>query len=173
MANGLWVDPRREIWAWPLSAIVIIGLTGLFFVFPFLIYLGGEGVGASTSRKLGVTILSGFFFLLGLYVCVGIYQVFAHEIRKLFIVRKVEWFGDHLELRGYYFKQDAFAPEDIERIDEHCVSRRFGKNIATALSHRRHNYKITLKDGREYYLPGDMTDIDELKTLLASKLSEH
>jgi len=170
MANGLWVDPRREIWLWPISSMIILCVTGLLIYSVYAIYQEDPGELVAKKRFM---LISFSLLVAGLiYTCIGIYQVFAHEIRKLFIVRKVELFGDHLELRGYYFKQDTFAPDDIERIDEHSVSRRFGKNIATALSHRRHNYKITLKDGREFYLPGEMTDVDELKSLLASKLSK-
>lgn len=169
MANGLWVDPRREIWVWPLSAIIIICITGLMVYTVYAIYQ--EDFGELVAKKRFMLISASLLVAGLIYTCIGIYQVFAHEIRKLFIVRKVEWFGNHLELRGYYFKKDSFVPGDIAKIEEHCVSRRFGRNIATALSHRRHNYKVTLKDGREYYLPGDMTDVDELKTLLASKIT--
>lgn len=170
MANGLWVDPRREIWVWPLSAIIIICITGLMVYTVYAIYQ--EDFGELVAKKRFMLISASLLVAGLIYTCIGIYQVFAHEIRKLFIVRRVEWFGGHLALWGYYFKKDTFAPREIDRIDEHRVSRRFGKNIATALSHRRHNYKIALKDGREFYLPGEMTDVDELKSLLASKLSK-
>ncbi len=171
MANGLWVDRRIYIWVWPLSAIIIVGVTGLLIFSMYTIYL--EDFGDKSGKKVFL-IISFTMLVIGLvYTCIGIYQVFAHEFRKLFIVRKVEWFGDHLELHGYYFKKDMFEASDVVKIDEHHVSSRFGRNIATALSYTRHNYKVTLKDGREFYLPGEMTDVDELKALLASKLSNH
>ena len=170
-----WVDYRVHIWALPLSAVIIVGVTILFAVFPLLIYFGGEGVGASEERKAGVTAVSVVAFIGGLYACIGLYQIFFHEVLRLFIVRKAVRYGDKLELSGYYFKKDVFDLLLVKSVKSFSVQKwkRFKvpwKNMMTLFNYEKpeSNYKILLKDGRTYYLPGDMNNVEDLRLLLES-----
>ena len=144
-------------------------------IFPFLIYFGDEGLGATQEKKLTVSAIFVVIAVVSVYVCIGLYQMFFIELRHKFIVSKVVSLGDRYYLNGYYFKKAEFDVSEVAAVDAYPVKPRFGKNIATALSWspqtKQPNYKVTLQDGRVFYLPGDMNDLDELKTLLGSKLS--
>lgn len=171
----VWVDRRRIfIWLLPIGSLGIIWWGGWLGYGIYGIFV--EDFGSKVAKKV---FLIGFFSILLfslVYVCVGLYQMFFIELRNKFIVSKVVSLGEHYYLNGYYFKRAEFDATDVIAVDAYPVKPRFGRNIATALSWspqtKQPNYKVTLRDGRVFYLPGDTTDIDELKSLLASKLSK-
>ena len=170
-----WIDGRIHIWVLPFSAAVIGNITILFAITPLLIYFSSKGVGVSEGRKMALTAVSLFFFFGGLYACTGLYQIFVNEIYKLFIVRKAERYADTLELLGYYFKKDAFDLSQVKAVESFSVQK-WGwfkvpwKNMMTLFNYEKpdSNIKITLKDGRTYYLSGYINNLDSLKTLLES-----
>lgn len=168
-----WVDRRFYIWVWPISSIIAVGMLVIMGWSIYMVIL--EDFGDKVAKKV---FLIGFFsvlFISLVYLCVGLYQLFFIELRNKFIANKVIPLGEHYYMNGYYFKRAEFDVSEVAAVDEYPVKPRFGKNIVTALSWppqtKQPNYKVTLRDGRVFYLPGDMTDVDELKTLLASKLS--
>jgi len=158
-----WVDRRQiVIWIWPVSALVVAG--GDLVLGWSLVAIWKEDF-ANVSRKVAMLALNGSLFLAVTYGCVGFYQMFFIELRQKFIASKVIYRdGDGYQLWGYYFKRDMFKPSEVISVGEHRVKIGFGKNIATLLTWQTHNYKVTLKDGREFYLPGEMERLDELRT---------
>lgn len=156
-----WVDQRQIItWIWPVSALVVVG-SDLVLGWS-LVAIWKENF-ANVSKKVPMLVLVGLIFLAVTYACIGIYQMFFIELREKFIARKVVWDGSGYQLWGYYFKRGTFTPSEVISVDEHRVKIGFGLNIATLLTWQTHNYKITLKDGREFYLPGEMERLDELR----------
>ncbi len=168
-----WTDSRIHIWVLPLSAIVIFGYTLVVLVSLHSIYL--ENFGGELNRKISLIAILLVALLIGVYGCIGLYQIFVNEIYRLFIVRKAECYGDKLELRGYYFKKDTFDLSLVKSVESFSVQkwRRFKipwKNMMTLFNYEKSdsNYKVMLKDGRIFYLPGDINDVEDLKLLLES-----
>jgi len=141
-------------------------------IFPFLIYFGNEGIGATQEKKLTVTAISIAVAAIGVYACVGLYQMFFIELRRKFIVSKVMPLGKRYYLTGYYFKKAEFDGDEVVTIDEYHVKKSFGRNIATLLAKapqtKTPNYRVVLKGGREYYLPAEIRDVDGLVRELGS-----
>ena len=168
-----WADSRIHIWILPLSAIVIFGYTLVVLVSIYSIYL--EDFGGEINRKMSLNAIFLVALLIGVYGCIGLYQIFVNEIYKLFVVRKVERYSDRLELRGYYFKKDIFNLSQVKEVENFSVQK-WGwfkvpwKNMMTLFNYEKpdSNIKITLKDGRTYYLSGYINNLDSLKTLLES-----
>lgn len=162
--SNCYVDKRHSIWFLPLSALAILWMTGVMGMSIYWISI--EDFGDNTSKQKTLLVLASVFLLFAIYACIGVYQFFA-EMRRQFIARKVErWSDDIYRLRGYYFKKAAFNSSEVASVTEHIVKPRFGKNIATALTWTRPNYKLTLHDGREFYLPGELDRIEDLVALL-------
>lgn len=163
----MWIDRRRIfVWVWPISAILVIGSTALCVTFPFLIYFGNEGLGATQEKKLTVTAISVVISAVGVYACVGLYQMFFIELRHKFIVSKVVPLGRHYYLTGYYFKKAEFDGDEVASVSEYHVKKSFGKNIATLLAKapqtKTPNYRVVLKNGCEFYLPAEMESVEGL-----------
>lgn len=165
----MWVDRRRIfVWIWPISAILVIGLTVWSAIFPFHIYFGGEGVGATESKKFTVSAIFIVIAIGGLYACFGIYQMFFIELRRKFIVSKVVSLGKRYYLKGYYFKKVEFDGGDVLSVEPYNVRTGLGRGrvIATLLAKtpqtKTPNYRVILKDGREFYLPAEMADVEWL-----------
>lgn len=173
----MWTDQRRFIiWALPLSATLIVALTTWSAVFPFHIYFGDEGIGVSKEKKFIVASIFALIASGGAYVCIGLYQMFFIELRKKFITSKIVPLGERYFLYGYYFRKAKFNRRDVLSVEAYPVKPRFGKNIVTALSWQPQtelpNYKVTLHDGREFYIPGDTTDLLELIEELRPRATE-
>lgn len=159
-----FVDKRYSMWISPLGALAILWMTGVMGMSIYWVSI--EDFGDNTSKQKTLLILFSILLLFAIYACIGVYQFFA-EMRHNFIARKVErWSDDVYRLRGYFFKKAEFPASEVASVTEHIVKPRFGKNIATALTWTRPNYKLTLKDGREFYLPGEMDRINDLVELL-------
>lgn len=93
-------------------------------------------------------------------------------------------------LKGYYFKKAEFRSEDVARLEPVVVSERwFQRRLGTLLSRstrftipsgKNVNWKVVLRDGREYFLPGEMGrpglwkagGLGELKSLLESGIGK-
>lgn len=155
------------VWIWPVSALVIVGGD---LVLGWSLFAIWKEDFANASRKVAMLALNGSLFLAVTYACVGLYQMFFIELREKFIASKVVWDGNGYQFWGYYFKQDTFKPSEVVSVDEYRIKLGFGPNIATLLTWMTHNYKITLKDGRAFYLPGEMERVDELRTQLEADI---
>lgn len=170
-----WVDERRIIiWVLPVSALLIVGVTAVSAVMPYLVYFSEKemAVEVSSERTAAIAALFIGLFLIWFYVCIGFYQMFFIELRRKFITRQVEWDGSGYRLRGYYFKRDTFQPTDVASVEEYRVGHRYlSSTILTLLTRTpKTNYKVTLKDSRVFYLPGDMERVEGLKTLFESDI---
>lgn len=151
--------------------MTIVGVTIAFVISLWIIFTDpAKMVGASPQRVAAFAVLSLMALAASLYVCVGLYQAFFIELRHKFIASKVVWDGDGYQLWGYYFKQDTFKASEVTSVDEYRIKLGFGPNIVTLLTWMTHNYKVTLKDGREFYLPGEMERIDELRAQLEADI---
>jgi hypothetical protein len=120
-----------------------------------------------TLRPIGWGLFCAYAIAaVGVYACVGLYQMFFIELRHKFIVSKVVPLGRHYYLTGYYFKKAEFDSDEVASVSEHHVKKSFGKNIATLLAKAPQtkipNYRVELKDGREFYLPAEMEDVEGL-----------
>lgn len=166
-----WVDERRMIiWILPVSNVVIIGATLIIGIAVYSIWV--EDFGTNLSKKIALLGFGCPLFLGGIYMNIGFYQMFFIELRRKFITRQVVWDGSGYKLKGYYFKQDAFQPADIASVEEYRVGHRYLSGTILTLLNRtpKANYKVTLKDGRAYYLPGDIERVNELKALLETDI---
>lgn len=115
-------------------------------------------------------------------MCVGFYQLFFIELREKFIARKVVYKDGVFTLRGWYFKKDSFKETEVVSVEQFKADLRFfGKNILTMLTRNpksrcNFNLKVTLKDGRVFYMPGElgrpevMDRGDELKIFLEERM---
>lgn len=174
-----WLDKHRSIaWVSPVSGIVIFGATIAFVISLFFIFSNPVKTAGVSTEKL-VTFI--FFALAALatcvYLCVGYCQMFFIELRQKFIAREVTCAGDVYKLKGYYFKKADFNIAEIDMIEEHHVDRRFGRTIVTMLAWAPQtptpNYKITLKDGSVFYLPGTLEEVEQLKSQLQADIESN
>ncbi|MDH5777951.1 MAG: hypothetical protein OEZ33_07055 [Gammaproteobacteria bacterium] len=170
----LWIDKRPLIWLFPFSLITFLSGTIWFIVVPFLIYFSELGAGTSEGKKLAVSAVSITSFVYCLYVTAGLLQLFVNEIYNKFIVRKVEQYVSKLEMYGYYTKRDSFDLSLVQAVEDYKIQK-WGwfkppwKNIATLFNRKTEpdlNYKLLLKDGREFYLTGYIENVSGLRDLL-------
>ena len=161
----MWVDQRRYfIWLLPVGTLAVIWVMGWI---GYGIYMAAtEDFGDSISKQVTILVIAISLFMIGLYVCLGLYQMFFIELRHKFIVGKVVTLGNRYYLSGYYFKKTEFDGSEVIAVDEYPVKPCFGRHIATMLSWapqtKQPNFKITLRDERVFYLPGNMTDVEGL-----------
>lgn len=124
--------------------------------------------------------------LSSLYYTTALFQILFFELRERFIAHKVVYQDGFFHLKGYYFKKAAFKADEVVSLEPIVVSERwFQRRLGTLLSRstrftipsgKNVNLKVLLRDGREYFLPGEMGrpglwntgDLDELKSLLES-----
>ncbi|MDP2834019.1 MAG: hypothetical protein Q8Q28_12165 [Pseudomonadota bacterium] len=148
----------------PFGALVWAGGTVLLAVLPF--YVIERETGISVFEKV---LHAGFFlavFLGGLYYTIGGFQIFFFELRERFIAHKATYRDGVFLLKGYYFKQASFHANEVVSVEPLLVSERwFQKRLGTLLSRstrftiphgKNVNLKISLRDGRTFYLPGEM-----------------
>lgn len=94
--------------------------------------------------------------------------MFFIELRRKFIVSKVVSLGKRYYLKGYYFKKVEFDGGDVLSVEPYNVRTGLGRGrvIATLLAKtpqtKTPNYRVILKDGREFYLPAEMADVEWL-----------
>lgn len=166
-----WIDERRMIiWIFPLSCVAVVGQ----------LFLGGysaraiwvEEFGEAITRKAALLLVAGLYIAIMFYLSIGFFQMFFVELRQKFISREVIWDDSIYRLKGYYFKRAEFTPADIAAVEEYRVGHRYLSSTILTLLNRtpKVNYKVTLKDGRTYYLPGDMERVNELKALLEADI---
>lgn len=163
-----WSDPKFVIaLIVPIGVLGWLGATIVLAVAPYFIYFTAKGAGASEAKKALVTAMAMIFFLGGLYYCVSFFLLFFVELRKKFIVRKLVYRDGEFLLQGYYFKQASFKETELAKVEPHVLSERwFSKDMGgTFLSRstppnvrsgQNINWKVTLHDGRVFYLPGEM-----------------
>jgi len=127
--------------------------------------------------------LAIFFFLVCLYICICYYQALFIELRKKFIAWKVVYLDGEFNLGGYYFKQARFKETELAFVEQFKVSPRFFIFTNTLLTVNQlircsFNLKVTLKDGRIFYFPGELDRLtlgevdqgDGLKTFLEERI---
>jgi hypothetical protein len=160
-----WSDPRYffSTFVVPLGFLVWAGETVFLVVFPYL-YI--ERAAASEANKIATVMLSIAGTLVGLYYSIGGFQIFFLELRERFIAHKVIYREGVFLLKGYYFKKTTFRDNEVAKVEPIVVSERwFQKRLGTLLSRstrftipygKNVNLKITLHDGRVFYLPGEM-----------------
>jgi len=179
-----WSDPRYFLttFVMPFGFLIWVGMTALFAVLPF--YVIEREVGISVLTKV---VHAGFFlalFLGVIYYSIGGFQIFFLELRERFIAHKVIYQDGIFLLKGYYFKKATFRGNEVAKVEPVVVSERwFQKRLGTLLSRstrfttpygKNVNLKIILRDGREYYLPGEMgrpglwktEDVKELRAFM-------
>jgi len=116
--------------------------------------------------RIGITLVTLFIVSASLYVVYGNSQALFLELRERFIAWRMTWDGAEFQLWGYYFKRASFRPGDVTGVERVILSERWlQRRIGSFLSrdtrftrpHGKHiNLKITLADGRVFYLPGEM-----------------
>lgn len=161
-----YVDKRNVIWLFPISALCVLWATGVAGI--SIYWVAMEDFGDNIAKQKTLLVLFSVLLTGLIYMCIGMYQMFFIELRRKFIARKLErWSDDVYRLRGYYFKQAEFPASAVTRVEEYHVNPRwFSKNIMTILSRHHTNYKVSLHDGREFYLPGGFDRINDLVALL-------
>lgn len=170
-----WTDERGwVVWILPISGIAIIAVTAITTISVYLILTTPSKWGGNIDepRVLGFFAISAIALLAMFYISIGVVQLFFLELRQKFIARSVVWDGKGYELKGYYFKQANFTPADLARIDEYRVDHRyFGSTILTLLNRTpKANYRVRLKDGREFYLPAEISRVGQLTAQLEADI---
>lgn len=171
-----WLDKQRSIaWVSPIGSLIIFVLTMSLPVFLYIANFVEDSTGVSMTRKASITILFIVFFLCGVYVSFGFYKMFFIELRQKFIAREVTREGSEYRLKGYYFKKAGFNPSELKTVEEYLTDTRLGRDIVTMLSWTPGlpNYKITLKDGRFFYLSGHIEAVEELKEQLQAAIESN
>ncbi len=152
--------------------VAVYAAVAVFFVyFQYVIFFTPFGLHRSLQEKIGIALCFAFLFPGVCYYLYCFSQIFIVELRQKFIAWQVTLNGDEFGLRGYYFKRDTFRNSDVECIEPYYADKHwFGKEMGTLLTRTRWsnlNYKVQLKDGRIFYLPGEMEQVEELKALLS------
>lgn len=166
--------------AWAGSSVVI-GV-GAFYVI-------GKEISGGRYSTFEMVFHAGIFlalFLGSFYYTLGISQIFFLELRERFIARKVLYENGAFQLKGYYFKEATFQANEVDKVEPVVVSERwFQKRLGTLLSRstrftiphgKNVNLKITLRDGRVFYFPGEIgrpgqwkdEDVKELRDFMES-----
>jgi hypothetical protein len=170
-----WSDPRFLLSPTiPLFFIFVGGLL-IFFSLYRVKNLGASEITISVASFLG-----------GLYLSYCAYQLMFIELRKKFIAHHVRYDNGVFILRGYYFKEARFTETEIKKVENYLISERFfSESMGTFLSRNNRftipngkniNLKISLRDGRVFYLPGEMgrpgqwknEDVKELRDFMES-----
>lgn len=170
-----WTDERGWIiWILPFSGAAIIAITAITSVSVYLILTTPSKWGGNIDepRVWGFFAISAIALLTMFYISLGVIQLCFIELRQKFIVRSVIWDGKGYNLKGYYFKRASFTPADLAHVDEYRVDHRyFGSTILTLLNRTpKVNYQVRLKDGREFYLPAEITLVDQLTAQLEADI---
>lgn len=163
-AIQVWTDPRLLfMWIMPLGTLVWAGAAVFLAIFPF-IYFQREL--PELENKIAFAVASFFGVLVSSYYVYGNFQVLFLELRERFIAWRLTWDGAEFQLWGYYFKRASFHPGDVTGVERVILSERWlQRRIGSFLSrdtrftrpHGKHiNLRITLADGRAFYLPGEM-----------------
>ena len=166
--KSVWSDPRSfmTMYIMPLGGLVWAAETAFMVYIPYMVYFTEKGVGVDEIRRLGVVAVAILGFLAGGYYTLGAYQIFFLELRERFIARKVIVESGVFRLKGYYFKEATFNADEVASVEPITVSERwFQKRLGTLLSRstrftiphgKNVNLRITLRDGRVFYFPGEM-----------------
>jgi hypothetical protein len=186
MAEQRWSDPH--LWVAliaPIGVAITICATILFASFPIYYDLTNQD---SVAGKITTTAIFVVLFLAGIYACVGFYQTFIIELREKFIARKIAYKDGAFTLRGYYFKRANFNETELLKVEPHVISERwFSHEMGTLMtrstrftipSGQNVNWKVSLRDGRVFYIPGTMgqfgvwgkDDAVKLKTFLEARM---
>lgn len=168
-----WSDPRYLFS--PVIPCVFILFGGALIVLPFY-FTKNFGL---AEIVITVAAVSG-----GLYFTYCAFQLLFIELNKKFIAHHIKYEAGIFNLRGYYFKKTNFKKTELEKVEPYVISERFfSKNMGTLLSRNNRftilsgknvNLKITLKNGREFYFPGEMgrpgqwkpEDVKELRSFM-------
>jgi hypothetical protein len=177
-----WYDSR--VW---IAALVPFGASvfAMFTVWQpiFIVHYVLENR-ASVVNKMGTVIVVVPVFLASLYASIGFFQLFFIELRKKFIAWKVVYLEGEFSLGGYYLKRARFNQSELASVEQFQADpHAFSKHIATLLTRNskircNYNLKVTLKDGRIFYLPGELDRLtlgetdqgDKLKAFLEERL---
>lgn len=134
-----------------------------------------EEFGEEVARKAAILSIAGTYVVIMLYLSIGFSQMFLIELRRKFIAREVEWTGSGYVVRGYFFKHRAFTPDALASVEEYRVEHHYlSSTILTLLCRTpKVNYRVRLKDGHEFYLPGDLDRVEQLRAQLVTDIREH
>lgn len=147
----------------PFGFLVWAGGIIISLVFPVNYVLTNH---ASNSNKAGTVLVFIIVFFASIYYSIGGFQIFFLELRERFIAHKVIYQEGVFWLKGYFFKEATFQEDEVMKVEPVVVSERwFQKRLGTLLSRstpftipkgKNVNLKISLHDGRVFYLPGEM-----------------
>lgn len=160
-----WSDPRYFVTTFimPFGILVWAGCVIAPIAFSVHYVLS---VHASVANKVADVAVSALVFFVSLYYSIGGFQIFFLELRERFIAHKVIYQEGVFWLKGYFFKEATFREDEVMKVEPVVVSERwFQKRLGTLLSRstpftipkgKNVNLKISLHDGRVFYLPGEM-----------------
>jgi hypothetical protein len=183
-----WTDPRYFLttFVMPFGVLVWVGMSLLFVYTPYMVYFTAKGVGVIEYKKIELVVVAVIGALTSLYYTIGGFQMFFLELRERFIAHKAIYRDGVFTLNGYFFKKATFHANEVEKVEPIVVSERwFQKRLGTLLSRstkftipngKNINLKISLHDGRVFYLPGEMgrpgqwknEDVKELRDFMES-----
>lgn len=157
-----WTDPRLLfMWIMPLGTLVWGGL-GVFVFYTVVFVYQPQDI----MDKIGMALVTLFAVSTSFWVVYGNSQALFFELRERFIVWRLIWDGKVFQVWGYYLKRASYSPADVIGVERVILSERwFQKRIGSFLSrntrftqpHGKHiNLRLTLADGRVFYLPGEL-----------------
>lgn len=159
--EGVWVDRRHTIF-WCFYFGVLVWVVGTVFLIFSLFTIYNEDFGERIARKMAMMALFSTIILIGIYYCIGFFQLLFKERREKFVAWRVRYDGLRFYVDGFFWKEVIFGRKDIAAVEVFNVKTSI-RQIATLLEWKFPNYRLDLKDGRKLYFSGDM---DKDKNLL-------
>ena len=127
----------------------------------------------NVGRKAGLAGAGVFAVMSGIYFLTGAYQVMLHDVRKLFIVYRLEVDNDQVEVKGFYLKRDHFLLSDIGSVKRFRVEGHWRKRIHSVFHRATDHFRLDLKDGRQYCFQGKNNEVENmLRKLTGKEISE-
>ncbi len=159
----IWLEtgPKRFIaWLYPAG----------HFVFYLWIGLGVWSTTAifDTDIEKKYQAFAGGVFLIsvGVWFLIGTYQVMFSDIKRLFIVYKLEADNGRVNVSGYYFKRDEFLISDIAQLRSFKI-KDVWQHVSSFFSFADDNYQLILNDGRCFYFQGSTKGVKEMLVKLS------
>lgn len=155
-----WLDSKRFLaWLYPPGHFIfywwiIAGVLVALSIFD-------SSIQNNTGRKIELFVMGFFAICSGIWFLIGTYQVMFNDIKKLFIVYKLEVNNNTVDVGGYYFKHDKFLVSDIAQLNSFKI-KDVWKRVTSFFSFADDNYKLLLRDGRCFYFQGATIGVKEM-----------
>ncbi|HEX8980897.1 MAG TPA: hypothetical protein VF811_14410 [Parasulfuritortus sp.] len=174
LAEQEWNDGRF----WFSLILTPLGMLAWARAIPLGLYvlLEHKSVLTSWARFIGVKAIFILTAFVSIWLIIAGIQSYFLEPFEIFIVRWARYRQGSFDLKGYFFKETRFDCNDVITVEKFVAdthwfgppgSWRYGTNL-TRSKRMRCNYslKVSLKDDRVFYFPGEMFEKEGPEELL-------